>query len=43
MFEGPKKLAVKMARQNDPFWDHVEKLDDGRFNCTFCGYKFAIF
>ena len=30
-----------MARPNDPFWDHVEKLDDGRFNCKFCGYKFA--
>jgi disease resistance protein RPS2 len=41
MFEGPKKKAVKMARPNDRFWDFVEKLDDGRFNCTFCGYKFA--
>jgi len=41
MFEGPKKKAVKMARQRDPFWDFVEKLDDGPFNCTFCGYKFA--
>jgi hypothetical protein len=30
-----------MTRPNDPFWDHVEKLDDGRFNCKFCGYKFA--
>ena len=31
-----------MARQNDPFWDYVEKLDDaGPFNCTFCGYKFS--
>ncbi|XP_034909307.1 probable disease resistance protein At4g27220 [Populus alba] len=30
-----------MARQKDRFWDHVEKLDDGRFNCTFCGFKFA--
>ncbi|XP_061944553.1 probable disease resistance protein At4g27220 [Populus nigra] len=30
-----------MARPNDRFWDFVEKLDDGRFNCTFCGYKFA--
>eukprot|EP00258_Populus_trichocarpa_P031777 XP_024447796.1 probable disease resistance protein At4g27220 isoform X1 [Populus trichocarpa] len=33
--------AVKMARQNDPFWDFVGKLDGGRFNCTFCGYKYA--
>jgi disease resistance protein RPS2 len=41
MFEGPKKKAVKMARQNDPFWDFVGKLDGGRFNCTFCGYKYA--
>jgi disease resistance protein RPS2 len=41
MFEGPKKKAVKMARQRDPFWDFVVKLDDGPFNCTFCGYKFA--
>jgi len=41
MFEGPKEKAVKMARQRDPFWDFVEKLDDGPFNCTFCGYKFA--
>eukprot|EP00258_Populus_trichocarpa_P031783 XP_024447802.1 probable disease resistance protein At4g27220 isoform X2 [Populus trichocarpa] len=30
-----------MARQNDPFWDFVGKLDGGRFNCTFCGYKYA--
>jgi len=30
-----------MARQRDPFWDFVGKLDDGRFNCTFCGYKYA--
>ncbi|KAG5223935.1 disease resistance protein [Salix suchowensis] len=33
---------MKVARQNDPFWDYVEKLDDaGPFNCTFCGYKFS--
>nr|XP_034907231.1 probable disease resistance protein At4g27220 [Populus alba] len=30
-----------MARQNDPFWDFVGKLDDGRFKCTFCGYIYA--
>jgi disease resistance protein RPS2 len=41
MFEGPKKLAVKMAKRKDRFWDHVEKLDDGRFNCTFCGFQFS--
>jgi disease resistance protein RPS2 len=41
MFEGPKKKAVKMARQNDRFWNFVEKLDDDRLNCVFCGCKFA--
>ncbi|XP_034899408.1 probable disease resistance protein At4g27220 [Populus alba] len=30
-----------MAKRKDRFWDHVEKLDDGRFICTFCGFKFA--
>ncbi|XP_034925212.1 probable disease resistance protein At1g61300 [Populus alba] len=30
-----------MARQNDPFWDFVGKLNDGRFNCTFCDYEYA--
>ncbi|KAI5557744.1 hypothetical protein BDE02_18G124100 [Populus trichocarpa] len=30
-----------MARQKDRFWDHVERLDDGRFNCQFCGHPFA--
>jgi disease resistance protein RPS2 len=32
---------MKMVRQNDPFWNHVEKLDAGSFKCTFCGCEFA--
>ncbi|XP_034925314.1 probable disease resistance protein At4g27220 [Populus alba] len=32
---------MKMVRQIDPFWNHVEKLDDGSFKCTFCGCEFA--
>ncbi|XP_034916906.2 disease resistance protein At4g27190-like [Populus alba] len=38
-----------MLRQNDPvlhhddrsFWEYVEKMDDGRMRCKFCGQFFA--
>ncbi|XP_010999667.1 PREDICTED: probable disease resistance protein At1g61300, partial [Populus euphratica] len=38
-----------MLRQNDPvshhvdrsFWEYVEKMDDGRMSCKFCGHCFA--
>ncbi|XP_052305745.1 disease resistance protein At4g27190-like isoform X3 [Populus trichocarpa] len=38
-----------MLRQNDPvlhhvdrsFWEYVEKMDDGRMRCKFCGHCFA--
>jgi hypothetical protein len=33
--------GLKMVRQIDPFWNHVEKLDAGSFKCTFCGCEFA--
>ncbi|KAL3564592.1 hypothetical protein D5086_032638, partial [Populus alba] len=40
---------IKMLRQNDPvlhhddrsFWEYVEKMDDGRMRCKFCGQFFA--
>jgi disease resistance protein RPS2 len=30
-----------MVMQNHPVLNYVEKLDDGRFNCLFCGYYIA--
>jgi len=38
-----------MLRQNDPvlhhvdrsFWEYVEKMDNGRMRCKFCGHLFA--
>ncbi|XP_034916851.2 probable disease resistance protein At4g27220 [Populus alba] len=30
-----------MLRSYDPFWNDVEKMDDGRMECKFCGHLFA--
>jgi len=34
--------VIKMSRPNDPFWEHVEKMDGGgSMTCTFCGHCFS--
>jgi disease resistance protein RPS2 len=30
-----------MVRSNDPFWRHVEDINDGSVKCEFCGHPFA--
>ncbi|KAG5224077.1 disease resistance protein [Salix suchowensis] len=30
-----------MVRSNDPFWNDVEDMNDGRLKCKFCGHLFA--
>jgi disease resistance protein RPS2 len=30
-----------MVRPNDPFWNHVEDMNDGSMKCKFCGHLFA--
>jgi disease resistance protein RPS2 len=30
-----------MVRSNDPFWRHVEDMNDGSVKCEFCGHLFA--
>ncbi|XP_034902829.1 probable disease resistance protein At4g27220 isoform X2 [Populus alba] len=30
-----------MVRPNDPFWNHVEDMNDGSMKCKFCGHLFS--
>nr|XP_034897062.1 probable disease resistance protein At4g27220 [Populus alba] len=34
-------LTRQMVRSNDPFWRHVEDMNDGSVKCEFCGHPFA--
>jgi disease resistance protein RPS2 len=30
-----------MVRSDEPFWNDVEEIDNGRKKCKFCGHEFA--